>query len=261
MWKRSLSLFLALLLTLAMFARATDLPHPEEPSDLGDRLERVVPKPHDDEDDEDHEEDRDEDEHEFPRPKPPLPTPEPEAPLPSPRVPLPSNPPLDHHEDDEDDDEYEYEYDDDFAYYGRVQATAPEIVVGNRTLVGSQEILKYLAPGMQVEVEGRIVDGRLHATEVHVLDPKSWAYFEGPNPGLGWSRVWYLDGRVWKTQAANPGPRVRLLACYRGRWLGLPPSLIPDFRPPEDGLWALEGLIWHGKIRWTQFQRVGRCDD
>ena len=156
--------------------------------------------------------------------------------------------------------EHGEEYDEEFTYYGQVQAVMPKVVVGSRTLIGSQELLQYLAPGMQVEVEGQVINGHLHVKEIHVLEPKGWAYFEGPNPGIGWSRVWYLNGKVWKTQTIDPGPRVRLLACYQGSWIGLPPSLTPALTPPEEGLWLLEGLIWKNTIRWTKRQKVGECE-
>ncbi len=259
MWKRSLPLLLALaLLAAPLPAWASDGHRTEKESD---RFEKVMPKlpdvfKNDDNDEKKAEEkgsERDQEEEDRHRPKVPMP------PLPLPKEPgdfLPPRPSPPHKHPEE-----SPEYDDDFAYYGRVQAVDPEIVVGSRTLVGHLALLDFLAPGMQVEVEGRIVDGRLQVKELHVLEPKRWAYFEGPSPELGWSRVWYLDGRVWKTQTADPGPRVRLLACYRNGWIGLPPSQTPPLTPPEPGLWLLEGLAWHGELRWTQIRKIGTCQD
>jgi len=151
-------------------------------------------------------------------------------------------------------------YDDAFAYYGRVQAVRPKVVVGNRTLIGQQELLDFLAPGMQVEVEGRVRGRALEVRSVRVIEPKYWAYFEGPDPTHGWSRVWYLNGKVWKVQAADPGPRTRLLACYAGGWHGLPPELTPELAPPEPGLWLFEGLAWEGEVQWTRLERLGGCE-
>lgn len=151
-------------------------------------------------------------------------------------------------------------YDEDYAYYGRVQATRPEVVVGRRVLVGDLALLRFLAPGMRVEVEGRVEDGRIRVKAVHVHHPKNWAFYEGPTPE-GWSRVWYAGGRPWRVQAADPGPRVRLLACYEGGWRGLPEPLRPALRPPRSGLWLLEGLLWQGEVRWTRQTRLGACHE
>ncbi len=150
-------------------------------------------------------------------------------------------------------------YDDEYAYYGRVQATAPEVVVGSRILVGELALLEYLAPGMRVEVEGRVENGRIRVRELHILFPRNWAYYEGPTPE-GWARIWYAGGRPWRTQAANPGPRARLLACFEEDWLGLPEELHPAIHPPRPGLWLLEGLVWQGEVRWTRQTRLGSCD-
>ena len=151
-------------------------------------------------------------------------------------------------------------YDDDYAYYGRVQATAPEVVVGSRVLAGDLALLDFLAPGMRVEVEGRVEDGRIRVKELHVLFPRNWAYYEGPTPE-GWARVWYAGGTAWRTQAADPGPRVRLLACFEEDWRGLPEALHPALHPPRSGLWLLEGLLWQGQVRWTRQTRLGACDE
>jgi len=157
-------------------------------------------------------------------------------------------------------EEHEEDYDDEYAYYGRVQATAPEVVVGRRVLVGELALLDFLAPGMRVEVEGRVEDGRIRVKELHVLFPRDWAYYEGPTPE-GWSRVWFAAGKPWRSQAANPGPRVRLLACFEEDWRGLPEALHPALHPSRPGLWLLEGLVWQGEVRWTRQTRLGACDE
>ena len=175
----------------------------------------------------------------------------------------------DHDEDDREEErgrrghgyeEQEDAYDEGYAYYGRVQAIRPEVVVGRRVLVGDLALLRFLAPGMRVEVEGRVEDGRIRVKAIHVHHPKNWAFYEGPTPE-GWSRVWYAGGRPWRVQAADPGPRVRLLACYEGGWRGLPEPLRPTLRPPRSGLWLMEGLLWQGQVRWTRQTRLGACHE
>ncbi len=162
-------------------------------------------------------------------------------------------------EHDEEEDEEEH-YDEDYAYYGQVQLTRPVVVVGDRRLVGDLPLFEFLAPGMRVEVEGRVEDGRIRVRELHVLFPRTWAYYEGPGPE-GWTRIWFVNGRAWRVQAANESPRVRLLACFGKKgWQGLPDELAPGLRPPRPGLWLLEGLLLADRVHWTKQQRLGACD-
>jgi len=165
-----------------------------------------------------------------------------------------------HREEHEEREDHDDDYYEDYAYYGTVRATSP-LVVGSRTLVGDLALLEFLAPGMQLEVEGRVVGGRIRVKEVHVLYPNPWAYYEGPLEGRGWVRAWFDGGRVWRERAADPGPRVRLVACYREDWLGLPAELRPSARPPGPGLWLLEGLLFQGQVRWTRITRLAECED
>ncbi len=161
-------------------------------------------------------------------------------------------------EHDEEEDEEEH-YDEDYAYYGQVQVTRPVVVVGDRRLVGDLPLFDFLAPGMRVEVEGRVEDGRIRVRELHVLFPRTWAYYEGPGPE-GWTRIWFVNGRAWRVQAANESPRVRLLACFEKKgWRGLPDELAPGLRPPRSGLWLLEGLLLADRVHWTRQQRLGAC--
>jgi len=153
----------------------------------------------------------------------------------------------------------EHAYDDHYAYYGRVRVTAPAVIVGQRRLIGDLALLGFLAPGMQVEVTGRVQAGALRVERLRVLYPRRWAYYEGPLPGEGWRRIWFKDGRPWRYQAIEPGPRVRLLACYDGGWQGLPPALLPEIGMEQPGRWLLEGLYWQGGVRWTRFERLGAC--
>ena len=160
---------------------------------------------------------------------------------------------------DEEEDEEEH-YDEDYTYYGQVQVTRPVVVVGDRRLVGDLPLFDYLAPGMRVEVEGRVEDGRIRVRELHVLFPRTWAYYEGPGPE-GWTRIWFVNGRAWRAQAADESPRVRLLACFEKKgWRGLPDELAPGLRPPRPGLWLLEGLLLADRVHWTKQRRLGACD-
>ena len=157
---------------------------------------------------------------------------------------------------DDDDD-----YDDDYTYYGYVQTTGDRVVVGGRSLVGEIALLDFLAPGMVIKVEGEVRGSRLLVEEIEVLNPKIWAFYEGPHPKLGWARVWFVDGQVWRVQSVNPSARVKVLACFDGhRWLGLPEALAPTVLPPRPGLWLFEGLAWQGQIQWTKQTRLGECD-
>ncbi len=153
------------------------------------------------------------------------------------------------------------EYDEEFTYYGLVQTNDPTIRVGRWVLSGDHVLLEFLAPGMRVEVEGEVKGQRIYVEELHVLKPNPWAYYEGPRPGMGWVRIWFAEGKVWRTQVIAPKKRVRLLACYQGSWQALPPELVPPVHPPRPGLWLLEGFPQNGMIRWVRLRRVAECEE
>lgn len=118
-------------------------------------------------------------------------------------------------------------------YYGRVEA-----VVGSTVWAGGRAhtspLAPYLAPGMVVEVRG---------SQLRVLSPKAWAYYQGPGGplglGEGYHRVWWAEGHIWKLWPGEKGP-ILLVARYKDRaWQGMPPLPLPT--PSREGWWLLTG--------------------
>ena len=144
-------------------------------------------------------------------------------------------------------------------------------VVGNRELVGNDPWLRYLAPGMRLEVKGRVEGTRIRVAEIEVKYPKTWSYYEGPARAIGleggWVRAWLAGsgGRdLFKLLPTEPGRGApQLVACYEdGAWRSVPLGLRPQERPRSEGWWKLKGRLEDGRIvGWTLVQRLsGDCD-
>lgn len=118
--------------------------------------------------------------------------------------------------------------------YGQVEGVAEEglWVAGRRVRPGG-DLWRYFAPGMVVAVEGE---------RVQVLEPQTWSYFQGPGAWLGkpeaWARVWWAEGRLWKSMKGAPGEALLVARSAGGRWLDVPPSFrLPP--APREGWWLL----------------------
>ena len=150
------------------------------------------------------------------------------------------------------------EYDSSYSFYGSVRWSEGHVVAGSRKLVGSNPWLDYLAPGMRLEVRGKVEDGAIDVSQVVVLYPRSWSFYEGPAKLVGlpgdWIKAWFDGGDgPFRSMAADPQPDgpINLVACYRSDgWRALPPGLDPKITPPRDGWWLLEGVVRKGEVYW-----------
>ena len=178
----------------------------------------------------------------------------------------------DHPPDDHGDDDHDGEdgaYDAAYSYFGQVRWSGERTIVGSRELVGDDPWLRYLAPGMRLEVKGEVQGSRIRVSRIEVKYPAAWAYYAGParviGLGGGWVRAW-LSGsggrNLFKLLPATGETAPLLVACYeRGRWRSLPLGLRPDARPPEDGWWRLTGSLSGSGVAWTLAGRLpGDCD-
>jgi len=125
--------------------------------------------------------------------------------------------------------------------YGLVEAVeGGGLWVAGRYVEAAGGLWPYLAPGMAVRVEGR---------RVQVVEPRVWAYFQGPGSLVGLAgdrvRVWWAEGRPWKVLRGTAREGVLVARFAEGVWQGLPPpfTLSP---PPRKGWWrwGLRGGVW-----------------
>ncbi|SDF48805.1 hypothetical protein SAMN04488243_1663 [Thermus arciformis] len=126
-------------------------------------------------------------------------------------------------------------------FYGQVEGVAEEgLWVAGRWVRPGGDLWRYFAPGMVVAVEGE---------RVRVVEPRTWAYLQGPGAWAGlpgaWVRVWWAEGRLWKSMKGASEEALVVARAAKGRWLGVPPSfrLLPA---PQEGWWRLrlEGGEW-----------------
>ena len=160
-------------------------------------------------------------------------------------------------------------YDENYAFYGQVRLAASQVVVENRTLLGDDPMLKYLAPGMLLEVKGRVHGNRIEVLDLEVQRPKVWAYYEGPAARIeggmsGRVRVWFEGDRgqrIFRMMPVPDGdPTLTLLACYTsGRWQGVPFELVPTTRPEKPGWWLLTGEVRFNQLIWFQMRWLKGC--
>ncbi len=127
--------------------------------------------------------------------------------------------------------EEDREYDEGYTYYGQIYLNGPQgIRVGSRLLLGEPPLAPYLAPGMWVEVRGRVEGPGLQASALRVLWPRRWAYYRGPGLGVlegeGWVEAWFDEGRLFRYQKAQ-GNQVQPLALMEGAGRGFPRGLAP----------------------------------
>ncbi|WP_457637616.1 hypothetical protein [Oceanithermus sp.] len=162
------------------------------------------------------------------------------------------------------------EYDSSYSFYGSVRWSDGHVVAGSRRLSGDSPWLAYLAPGMRLEVHGEVEGGVIDASQVLVLYPRSWSFYEGPANLVGlpgeWVKVWFDGGsKPFSSMAVDKQTdgQVSLLACHRSdRWEALPPGLDPEIDPPHDGWWLLEGVVRGGEIYWRLAGNLpGNCND
>ncbi len=160
-------------------------------------------------------------------------------------------------------------YDENYAFYGQVRLATSQVVVENRTLLGDDPMLKYLAPGMLLEVKGRVHGNRIEVRDLEVQRPKVWAYYEGPGSRIeegmsGRVRVWFEGDRgqrIFRMMPVPDGdPTLTLLACYKsGRWQGVPFELMPTTRPEKPGWWLFTGEIRFSQLIWFQMRWLKGC--
>jgi len=161
------------------------------------------------------------------------------------------------------------EYDADYSFYGSVRWSGGAVVAGSRRLVGNNPWLELLAPGMRLEVRGRVEGNEIEVSQVEVRYPRSWSFYEGPAGLVGLSggriKVWFTgdDGdEVFKQMVADDdGEEVLLAACYRaGSWRAVPDSLEPEIVPASQGWWLLEGSAGAGGVSWRIVKKLpGDC--
>jgi len=158
-----------------------------------------------------------------------------------------------------------------YSFYGQVRWAGKRPVVGNRELVGQDPWLRFLVPGMRLEVKGKVVAGSIRNAHVVVRSPAVWSYYQGPlsliGGGEGWARVWYQASGsqarpFYQVPLERADAPVQVLACYTPEgWRALPAGIELNVTPPRPGWWLLEGTWRDGRLLgWRIAQRLpGGC--
>jgi len=155
-------------------------------------------------------------------------------------------------------------YDAEYSFYGTVRWSGGAVVAGSRKLTGDNPWLGLLAPGMQLEVEGRVDGQAIIVKNINIRFPRCWSFYQGPAALVGlpgdWVKVWFQHSSglsIFKQMAAEPDSRIMLAACYRaGQWRALPEALSPGISPSSWGWWLLAGQTNDGQITWKPVARL-----
>jgi len=161
-------------------------------------------------------------------------------------------------------------YDSEYSFYGVVRWSGDTVIVGSRKLIGDNPWLTLLAPGMKIEVQGKIVGEAIRVKKIEVRYPHHWSFYTGPAKVIGlsgsWVKVWFVEEdrlRVFRQIAADHSGEILLAACYHdGEWQALPENIEAPATPSSPGRWLLKGkkISKADSLRWLPYKKLsGGC--
>lgn len=152
------------------------------------------------------------------------------------------------------------------SYYGSITAVdADALLVGGYRVKGDSPWLPLIAPGMLIEVEGYRQGTTLIATQIRILYPQYWVYYQGPAAPLGivnytTVEAWFVKRKegeggqqTFSLRVGKSGTGIRVIAYYDGKhYLALLDVLPPAPRPSKQGWMELLARYEDGKVVWTK---------
>jgi hypothetical protein len=168
----------------------------------------------------------------------------------------------DHNKDDDKDQKKDDDFDDDHQYYvGTVSANdGQSVIVDGSSFKGNSPWLKILNIGMLLEAYGKWENGSFLVTDIQVLMPARFAYYQGPaalfGQGEGIIEAWINEQK--RLESSRPlstaDNSVTLIAYFDGTKLQATPDNIPIPQGLGAGWVELRGSFDGSALTWESFR-------